>query len=157
MSHELELCFDGSCWPNPGGTATWGFVLTGPVGLDMRESGVVKHPAPTNNVAEWAALWMGLSYIADYPPRTPGLTLVIRGDSQLVLNQLTGRWRCHKPWLAAIRDRCLALLDGLGLEWSAQWTPREENTEADALTREAWEWHTGEPFAEAPAWQRLRA
>src|SRR5438034_10996530 len=60
---ELVLNFDGSCWPNPGGTATWGFVLTGPVGLDVRESGVAEDLAPTNNVAEWAALWMGLSYL----------------------------------------------------------------------------------------------
>jgi ribonuclease HI len=147
---EVVLSFDGACWPNPGGTATWGFVVRGPAGLDDSGSGVVAGPDRTNNVAEWSGLEMGLRFLAANPPRTPGVKLAIRGDSQLVVKVLNGEWASKSPVLTPFRDRCLDLLARLGLDWSASWVPRAENAEADRLTEEAWAAETGKPFPTGP-------
>ncbi len=127
------LNFDGACEPvNPGGTASWGFVLFNSDGdLVAQGAGVVgTGPGMTNNVAEWAAVEEGVRRF-----REMGLNgaLAIRGDSQLVVKQLGGEWRCKKPHLEAARDRVLALLDGIA--WAVEWVPREENQLADELSR----------------------
>lgn len=127
--------FDGCCEPiNPGGTAAYGWTIhSEPDGLIVDSgSGVVgKGPGMTNNVAEWAALEAAVKAFVD-----AGLEgdLTIWGDSNLVINQLTGRWQCKKEHLAQARDRVLALLRGK--EWKAAWIPREQNEEADALSKE---------------------
>ena len=127
------LNFDGACEPiNPGGTASWGFVLCDGAGaLVAQGSGVVgTGPGMTNNLAEWAAVEEGVRRF-----REMGLNgrLVIRGDSQLVVKQLGGEWQCKKPHLAAARDRALALLGGI--DWVVLWVPREENELADELSK----------------------
>ena len=149
------LYFDGACEPNPGGLATYGAVLTAP-GLSASVSGVAAEgPAATNNVAEWCGLEKGLELLLGI--KTAALTdLVIRGDSQLVIKQLRGEWGCRQLHLAVARDRCLALVSALGLGWSAEWVPREENAEADRLTIEAWVAKAGQTFPERPAWQKTR-
>ena len=88
----------------------------------------------TNNVAEWAALLYGLQAAAARRPER----LLIHGDSQLAINQLTGRWRVHAVHLRPYRDRCLELLDRIGCGWQARWVPREENEEADGLSVQAY-------------------
>jgi ribonuclease HI len=150
---EVVLETDGASEPNPGGLATYGFVARG-VDLHQTGKGVVGEGAGmTNNVAEWAAVERGLRWLTDNRPA--GMTrLVIRGDSQLVQKQLTGVWGCKAAPLAEARDRCLALLDALGVDWAAEWVPREQNAEADALTVAAWVEAAGRPFPERPAWWR---
>jgi ribonuclease HI len=128
-----RIYFDGACEPvNPGGVATFGWRLVAPggrlVASDWGE--VCRGPGATNNVAEWHALWRALQFLAEQGWRG---RLQIYGDSQLVLNQLTGRWKCHKEYLWRCRDGCLVLL--AGIDWRATWIPREENGEADALSR----------------------
>jgi len=78
-------------------------------------------------MAEWSALLYGLRAAAALRPRR----LEIRGDSQLVINQLTESWQINAVHLRPYRDRCLELLRGR--EWTARWIPREQNTGADAL------------------------
>ncbi len=132
LSTSWTLYFDGSCEPtNPGGTAAYGWVLYTPDGI-VASSGSGVHcrgQGATNNVAEWAGVEAGVKHFT-----SAGLNggLLIKGDSRLVIYQLTGRYRCHKPHLAAFRDRVLDLLEGVN--WSALWIPREKNTEADALS-----------------------
>jgi len=130
------LYFDGLCEPaNPGGIACWGWVLllSGKVvdqggGVETRGAGA------TNNVAEWAALEHGLKAAA---MRHPGV-LEIRGDSQLVINQLHGTWQVRAPHLAEYFLRCRKSLQQMGCPWRAMWIPREENTLADALSWDAY-------------------
>jgi ribonuclease HI len=74
--------------------------------------------------------------------------LEIYGDSKLIINQLTQEWACNKLHLQKLRQRCWDLLEKLGNKYKATWIPREENSEADALTRESWESHTGRKFPE---------
>ena len=148
---EVVLETDGACEPNPDGLATYGFVARAG-DLHQAGKGVVGEGAGmTNNVAEWAAVERGLRWLANNRPA--GMTrLVIRGDAQLVQKQLTSAWGCKSAPLAEARDRCLALLDALGVARAAEWVPRERNAEADALTVAAWAEAAGRPFPDRPAW-----
>src|SRR5262245_35256101 len=129
-----RLYFDGACGPvNPGGIATFGWRLIDPGGrvLASEQGEVCRGAGATNNVAEWHALLRALRFLAG---RDWQGTLQIHGASRLVINQLNGRWRCHKESLRRCRDDCLELLSGIA--WQAIWIPREENAETDALARQ---------------------
>lgn len=127
----LTLFFDGLCEPrNPGGVACYGWLLLDEHGHIIEEGNgeEVRGQSATNNVAEWAALEHGLRAAALRRPDR----LEIRGDSQLVINQLTGSWQVGAAHLRPYRDRCLRLLEGCN--WAARWIPREGNTAADRLS-----------------------
>ena len=147
------LYFDGAAEPNPG-LASWGWCVVSESGKVLAEgSGVVEQRPTTNNVAEYYALGWGLRHLAeDRQTRRSllwveaGQKLLIRGDSKLVIEQLTGGWACNKDYLQRLRKRCLDLLQELGCEWSAEWIPREQNARADALSVAAWEVAAGKRF-----------
>ena len=131
----LTLYFDGLCEPvNPGGIACYGWLLLDERGQVVQEDDGVEARGPdaTNNVAEWSALLYGLRAAAALHPER----LEIRGDSRLVINQLTGSWRMNAAHLWSYRDRCLDLLHGC--QWTAKWIPRDRNEAADALSRKAY-------------------
>lgn len=137
-----ELRFDGSCWPNPGGRAGYGWVLFvhDPENHDepaLVADGCGPVTAPqggttTNNLAEWAGLRAGLEWV--YCLRMAVGRLLIHGDSQLVIEQLTGGMKCKKPHLRVYLDACRELLQSLPYQWEAAWLPRERNDHADRLS-----------------------
>ncbi len=60
-------------------------------------------------------------------------SLLIRGDSQLIIYQLTGKYQCKKEALRICLEECHELLTGL--DWRAEWIRRDENEEADRLSK----------------------
>lgn len=90
----------------------------------------------TNNVAEYTAVIRGLERA-----RELGATdVLLRSDSQLLINQLTGRYRVRTPHLQPLHDRVRALAGGFG-SIRFEHVPRERNTEADRLANvgvDAW-------------------
>lgn len=156
MADTLILNFDGACEPtNPGGLGTWGFYIQEDAhGMKGRfvhadKGSLGQSPSMTNNVAEYTALGKGLRWLFDAGKKG---RLLVRGDSKLVICQVTGEWNCNAAHLVALRDRCRELL--AGFEWKAQWVPREENEPADRLTRQAWEDITGKAFPSRPTKRR---
>ena len=107
--------FDGACGPvNPGGTATFGVVVRNGNGTALlKEHGLVGNGSGmSNNVAEYAGVLQVLKYLA---PRLPG-RVTIHGDSNLVINQLNGKWRIRKGLYLSIAmeaKELLAYLKGL--------------------------------------------
>ena len=86
----------------------------------------------TNNVAEYRALLAGLDAAARFPARR----LVVRADSQLLVEQLKGRYKVKHPNLqplAAEARRKLAAWASVELRH----VPRAENHAADALVNQA--------------------
>ncbi|HUR68697.1 MAG TPA: reverse transcriptase-like protein [Candidatus Thermoplasmatota archaeon] len=143
------LHFDGSCMPrNPGGIAAYGFVARKDGALVHEGHGVAAPPGPgaTNNVAEFTGLLEALRWLR--PRWRQGEPVRVRGDSDLVIASLTGRRSLHKEHLIALRDQARALVDALGAR--LEWVPREENADADRMSRVG--------FAEAarahPEWVR---
>lgn len=152
----VTLYFDGACEPvNPGGIGTYGFVIRWEDYVQQGGGVAGSGRGMTNNVAEYTALGKGLRWLADNqgleppvfaPVLTTRDTLLIRGDSKLVVSQLAGAWRCNHEHLRKLRDRCLELLKILGCRWQTEWIPRDQNAEADALSVKAWVEHTGKAF-----------
>src|SRR5579863_9910751 len=98
----LVLYFDGGCLPNPGGTPCYGWVLRDIDGDVIEEGyGVLEERGfpKTNNTAEWGALIQGVRFAVGLKPSR----LEIRGDSQMVIEQLNLRWKAKKPHLVQLR------------------------------------------------------
>jgi len=129
--------FDGACEPfNPGGTASFGVVIKDKAGTVLwKQHGMVgKGSAMSNNVAEYAGVLHILKYLASRPPGR----VTIHGDSNLVINQLNGKWRVRKGLYLSIAietKELLVYLRGLGWQINFCWIPREQNEECDALSK----------------------
>jgi ribonuclease HI len=133
----LVAHFDGACEPrNPGGWATYGYVLhRGPQEV-ARGLGVVgEGPAMSNNVAEYAAATHALERALDL--RSPGEALRMVGDSKLVVEQMKGAWRIQEgryaPLARSLRAFAAKVED---LTWVH--VPRGQNALADALSKQAY-------------------
>ena len=139
---RLVLNFDGSCHPNPGGRCGYGWVLRTEAGELVAEDGGDVPALPglktTNNLAEWAALVAGFRFLAAFSGRPAHLT--IRGDSELVIRQFTGRWKCKAWWLRRYQWVAAKLAETLDCEIEAVWIPRERNADADALSATGDRW-----------------
>jgi ribonuclease HI len=59
-----------------------------------------------------------------------------RGDSQLIVRQVTGEWQTKEPRLRELRDRVREVADEFE-QFEIQHIPREDNREADALVDRA--------------------
>jgi ribonuclease HI len=137
MRNEYLAWFDGACEPvNPGGTATFGVVIKDKdCTVLLKEHGLVgKGSQMSDNVAEYGGVLHILKYLSSRPPGR----VTIHGDSNLVINQLKGKWRIRKGLYRSIAieaNELLAHLHGLGWQVSLSWVPREQNEECDALSK----------------------
>lgn len=132
MRQILVFC-DGSCEPcNPGGYATWGWVAFQGGKEISHGSGCIGHGAGmSNNVAEYAAMLEVLRRAAE-----KGISVSIHTDSQLVVNQVNGKWAVRAPHLQPLRSEASTLLRST--DSTLTWVPREENMRADALSKQAY-------------------
>ncbi|MEJ2776363.1 ribonuclease HI [Sulfolobaceae archaeon RB850M] len=129
--------FDGLCEPkNPGGIATFGYVIFLEDGRTVKGYGLASKPySPdsTNNVAEYTGLICLLEEMKRLNIRNP----LIRGDSQLVVRQLKGEYKVKSKRILPLYVRATELLNELG--GKVEWVPREQNKLADELSRVAYE------------------
>lgn len=136
--NDIRAYFDGSCEPiNPGGTAKWGFIVhTGMFSGYCDHGSVGKGEGMTNNVAEYWALKECLKYlVANHKDDN----IEIFGDSDMVINMVSGKWgrrKPHKkaPHLIPLLRECLLYMSLLP-NCTIEWIPREENAEADELSK----------------------
>ncbi|EMA54615.1 ribonuclease HI [Halococcus thailandensis] len=123
--------FDGASRGNPGPAAI-GWVIVDSSGI-VAEGGE-RVGETTNNRAEYDALTRVLERAADY-----GFdTVELRGDSQLVVEQVRGAWQTNDPELRERRVRVRELLERFD-DWSIEHVPREANERADARANEAFD------------------
>jgi probable phosphoglycerate mutase len=135
---RLVIRTDGAARGNPG-PASSGAVL-----IDASAPGARRPDAAplasiseylgvqTNNVAEYTALLRALDLAADLGAREVDLLL----DSNLIVEQLHGRWRVKDAKLIPIHAEVKGRL-GRFSRWSAAHVPRAQNRQADALCNEA--------------------
>lgn len=134
----LLIYFDGACEPrNPGGWATFGWVAKRNGATVATGKGCAGYgDGMTNQVAEYAALLAALRWLADTDQQG---AVEIRGDSQLVVRQMTGEWRCYAEHLQPLHREALELACQFTGPVLFRWVPRGENAEADELSKEAYE------------------
>ena len=82
----------------------------------------------TNNVAEYTAAILGLERAAELG----AATVELRTDSQLLVHQLSGRYRVRAPHLQPLHRRVRDLVASFERVRFVH-VPRELNTEADRL------------------------
>lgn len=130
----LRLFTDGAARGNPG-PAGLGLVIEDGAGRRLwggcRYLGVA-----TNNQAEYRALIAGLRKAAEWAPRR----LEVYMDSELVVRQLSGRYRVRSADLRALHAQATALLRTFP-EVTVTHVPRERNRGADALANQAIDEH----------------
>jgi ribonuclease HI len=132
----ITVYFDGLCYPrNPCGVAAYGYLVYRDGALIHRGFRAVgEGKGMTNNVAEYEGLMGAAQWLKDEGIEEK---IVIKGDSQLVIRQMKGEWKINsatsKKYVPAIRR----LLEGKDVSFS--WVPREENEEADKLSRVAYD------------------
>jgi len=132
----IELYFDGACEPrNPGGIATWGFVAFKDGKYLHEASGVYSHKS-TNNEAEFCAALEALKYLVDQGLKYD--KIIMRGDSQLVVNVLNGDWNLKAENLVPLYRDIRAIERSLP-QVKYTWIPREDNEYADDLSRKEYE------------------
>ena len=139
----IEAYFDGLCEPNPGGVATYGFVIKKD-GKKTYEghglAGTPKTPQATNNVAEYTGLLRALEWLLAQKTKGP---IVVRGDSDLVLKQVQGLYKVKSGLLAPLHGKVKDLLEKLsGVTF--EWVQRDRNADADRLTNLAYAEYTGQ-------------
>ncbi len=136
----IFLNFDGLCEPkNPGGIATYGVVIRkGKVSLLEDKGKAFAEPwseDASNNVAEYSALIKGLEWLKNH--KQSNEHIVVRGDSRLVINQLQGKYKVKAPRLVELFKRAKELLEEFE-NLRIEWIDREQNKEADLLSRIAY-------------------
>lgn len=125
----LILFADGASRGNPG-KASLGAVLV----RDGEEIARISKTlgVRTNNYAEYSAVIAGLEYVIEH---NLGPNLLIRMDSKLVVEQLSGRWQIKHPELRELASVAQKLLRQL--QAKLEWIPREENFLADEAANQA--------------------
>lgn len=138
MSRHL-LQFDGAAEPNPG-EAGGAYVIFSPETIDEEgdqvrsvvQEGFLYLPHATNNEAEYCGLIVGLQQALKL-----GIPEIdVEGDSNLVVNQAQGLWKVKTPTLVPYRSKANSLLHKFKA-FSLKHIPREENKDADRLSKEA--------------------
>ena len=125
----IALHFDGASRGNPGHAATGYVVHERPGDAVLVRGGRYIGANVTNNCAEYTALIDALESLAALGVRADRLE--VRGDSQLVLNQVEGTWDTKSAALRPLRDRVRQLLSAYDGEARLEHVPRDQNTHAD--------------------------
>lgn len=132
---DLFVNIDGSCEPvNPGGNLGWGFIIkkageTIASYFDFREAS----PENSNNVAEYMALNDALLWLIK--EKLNDQIILILSDSMLVVSQMNGWWRIKSGLYKEYALTCQGLIKNYFKNIRFQWIPREQNEEADKLSK----------------------
>jgi ribonuclease HI len=127
---KLTVNVDGGARGNPGPAAI-GVVVRDAEGEVLAERGE-RIGRATNNVAEYRALLAGIELAAAHGASE----LELRGDSELVVRQVEGRYKVKNPDMQELHAEVKRAL-GPFESWSIRHVPRAENAEADRLVNEA--------------------
>lgn len=136
----IEIYVDGLAEPRNPGIGTYGYVILRDGKVLDRGHGFDGNPV-SNNHAEYAGLVKVLLVASRYSDEE----VVVRTDSKMVANQMAGNWKVSKK--AFNNDSEWSYVDKyLEAREVAKrfrrltfvWIPREQNTEADELSRVAY-------------------
>ncbi|MCX5014181.1 bifunctional RNase H/acid phosphatase [Streptomyces sp. NBC_00555] len=122
---------DGGSRGNPGPAGYGSVVLDPATGETLAERAEYIGVA-TNNVAEYKGLIAGLKAAREL---APDAQVLVRMDSKLVVEQMSGRWKIKHPDMKPLAAEAAKILPRAQVTY--QWIPREKNKHADRLANEA--------------------
>jgi ribonuclease HI len=130
---------DGLAEPNPG-LGTYGYVIYRDEKRTLARHGFDGDPV-SNNHAEYAGLLAALRSVEANSDEE----VVVRSDSKMLVNQMAGNWKVSKKALNSTNEgsyvdkylEAKQVARGFS-RLSFEWIPREQNAEADELSRIAY-------------------
>jgi ribonuclease HI len=124
-SLDFSIVFDGGSLGNPGkGYGSYEIMSKGePVRLQREEFG----GSITNNQAEYMTLIEALKWLSsELGDDASKATVVIHGDSKLVINQINGTWKVKNIRMIPLVEQANQLLKRFG-NVKISWHPRAES------------------------------
>jgi ribonuclease HI len=127
------LYFDGCSKGNPGPAGSGALIKSNDKNIwsDSEYVGTT-----TNNVAEYKGLILGLKQLKYLNINK----VIVKGDSMLVINHMTGKYKVNAPHLITLYNEAKELIEHIKnknieieIEILFLYIPREENKEADYL------------------------
>ena len=128
----IEIYTDGLAEPTNPGIGTYGYVIFVDGKKTAARHGFAGEPV-SNNYAEYEGVVKALREVEGRANET----VVVYSDSKLVVNQMSGEWRFKKGTYV---DKYLEAkeLAGKFADLTFKWIPREQNADADELSRIAY-------------------
>jgi len=137
----IEVYFDGACEPvNPGGIATFGFVIYKDGEMLKAGKGLACEPFSSyasNNVAEYTAMLKALEFMIEHGLCDEHVQITVKGDSQLTIRQMNGIYAVRAPRIIPLFKKAKELTKKIK-NIRFVWVPREQNTVADDLSHQAY-------------------
>jgi ribonuclease HI len=146
-NNEIQVYFDGLCQPyNPGGIACYAFIILAKKEHEREqqqysEYGLAVEPFgdnATNNVAEYTGIIKALEWLLEKNNYNNNQKIIIRGDSQLVINQIKGKYKVRAVKIIPLYQKVKSLLSKFK-DIKIEWIPRDNNKEADKLSNKAYQ------------------
>jgi|SRR6478752_890661 len=135
---KVKCYFDGACEPkNPGGNMGIGaYILVHGKEIYTHSNYILANSENSNNVAEYMALEKILQYLQSNDLKSKEIW--IYGDSNLVIQQMSGKWKVKNGLYkeSALRCKELALRLKTKHNLNYKWIPRELNERADKLSKQ---------------------
>ena len=128
---QLIVHADGASRGNPGEAAGGAVILHAETGELMVEIGVLVGHA-SNNVAEYRGMIEGITVAKGL---NPDGEVIVRLDSKLVVEQMSGNWKVKHPDMQQLVKHAHSVIDGMAVRF--EWVPRNDNALADAAANRA--------------------
>ena len=139
--HRIIIYFDGASRNNPRGPAGCGWTM-----YEMDNNGADSYQIASdneslgynvsNNQAEYRGLTRALEYLSDNDISCQGL--YIRGDSEIVINQLLGDYNVRSRNIIGYYNQAVDMINEIQcVHVNYRWIPRDKNWEADDLANNA--------------------
>jgi len=131
MTNRLLIEADGGSRGNPGPAGSGAVLIDFDSGIILAEIALFIGVA-TNNIAEYRAVLAAIELANEI---APDAKLLVRMDSKLVVEQMSGRWKIKNE---GMQDMSSQMVKAIGSrQISFEWIPREKNSKADSLANEA--------------------
>lgn len=127
MARVLIVEADGGSRGNPGESGSGAIVVDQASGELLAEISLYGGIA-SNNVAEYKGMIAGVRRALEIDNDAE---LLVRLDSKLVVEQMSGRWKIKHPAMAELAAEARQLLTGTPVRF--EWMPRLDNSRADRL------------------------
>ena len=127
---EYKLQFDGCSKNNPGLAGAGAVIYKN--GIEIWADHLFVGTNNTNNYAEYSGLLFGLEKAIELNIKA----LHIEGDSLLVINQMTGKYKCNSPNLIELYNKSKILVSGFD-DIMFVHIFRNKNVRADELSNNA--------------------
>ena len=131
MTQRLLIEADGGSRGNPGPAGSGAVLIDFDSGAILAEIALFIGVA-TNNVAEYKAVLAAIELANEIAPEAK---LLVRMDSKLVVEQMSGRWKIKNE---GMQELSVLMAKAIGSrDVTFEWIPREQNSKADSLANEA--------------------